>query len=126
MERARKLAAALKAAPQDFPVFARKLSNHPSAAKGGDMGFVDRGKLPPVLERIIFAKDLKLPALVGPVATDEGIYLVRVIARRESEALPFSQVRKKIKQQLLMQRMQVRTGKWIEQLRKKTYIDIRL
>ena len=68
----------------------------------------------------------KPPLLVGPIGSDEGVYLVQILARKESEALPFSQVKDKVRQQVLMQRMQVRTAKWLEQLRKKTYIDIRL
>lgn len=126
MANAKQLAARLAKHPEAFAAEARRLSNHPSASKGGDLGFIDRGVLPPMVERRVFAKDLKLPALVGPVRTDEGIYIVRVLSRRESEALPFSQVKNKVRQQLLMQRMQTRTAKWLRELRKKTYIDIRL
>ena len=126
MTKAKELAARLAKHPEAFATEAQRLSNHPSASKGGDLGFIDRGVLPPMVERRVFAKGLKLPALVGPVRTDEGIYLVRVLALRESEALPFSQVKDKVRQQLLMQRMQIRTAKWLQELRKKTYIDIRL
>ncbi len=126
LERATKLAARLRTHPEEFEAKAKALSNHPSASKGGLLGFIDRGALPPVVERKVVSAQGKPPVLVGPVGSDEGIYLVQILGRKESEALPFSQVKDKVRQQVLMQRMQVRTAKWLEQLRKKTYIDIRL
>ncbi len=126
MAKARKLMRRLAKHPEAFAAEARRLSNHPSASKGGLLGFIDKGVLPPVVERRIFAPGLKLPALLGPFRTDDGVYIVSVLGRKESEALPFAQVKNKVRQQLLMQRMQTRTGKWLQELRKKTYIDIRL
>ncbi len=120
------IAAELRGHPERFAALARKWSRHESAAGGGDLGFVERGVLPPEVEDRVFSRSVRAGTLVGPVETDDGIYLVWVRDRKESEALPFEKVRDKLRQQLLMKRLEEQTVRWLEELRAKTYVDIRL
>lgn len=123
---ARRAAAALKKNPAKFTALARRLSDHPSAPKGGDLGFVERGDLQPAVEAVVFAAKENPKKILGPIEADDGVYLVRILDRQESEALPFARVKEKLKQQLFQKRLQRQTQSWLQQLRKKAYVDIKL
>lgn len=118
-----RLVAELKAHPEQFGALASRYSNHARAAGRGDLGFIDRGRLPPTVDRRIFGT--KALGIIGPVEADDGFYIVDVVARQASEALPFAQVKNRLKQQIFVQRVQNQTQKWLRELRKKTYIDIK-
>jgi len=118
-----RLVAEAKAHPNRFGDLARQYSNHASAASRGDLDFVDKGKLPPTVDRQIFGS--KGTGIIGPIEADDGVYIVDIVARRASEALPLNQVKNRLKQQIFVQRVQGQTTKWLRELRKKTYIDIK-
>ena len=90
------------------------------------MGYVGQSTLPPALERLVFNRNRKKGEIVGPAETDDGIYLVQILDRQESEALPFEQIRNKLKKQVFQKRLQQGTKRWLEGLRRKAYIDIKL
>jgi peptidyl-prolyl cis-trans isomerase SurA len=67
-----------------FPLVARQFSQSPSAAAGGDMGWVTATDLPPELQPIV---DRLQPGQVSlPVRTSTGVYIVAVRARRAGAA----------------------------------------
>lgn len=74
--------------PDHFATAARELSNCPSGARGGDLGWLVRGESVPEFERVIFA-----PAESGlwprPIPTRFGWHLIRIIERDEGQPLPF-------------------------------------
>ena len=112
--------------PEAFSALAQKHSDHPSSKKGGFMGYVGRSTLPPALERLVFNRRGKKGELLGPAETDDGVYLVQILDRQESEALPFDQIKNKLKKQIFQRRLQRATKRWLEGLRRKAYIDIKI
>lgn len=63
-----------------FPLVARQFSAAPSAAAGGDLGWISAGELRPELQAIV---DRLQPGQVSaPVRTPEGVYLVALRERR--------------------------------------------
>lgn len=126
MVKARTLLAAIRTGKEKFGPMARRVSDHESAPNGGRMGFVTKGKLPPRVERGVFASSAKVGALVGPVEADDGVYLARILGRKESEAQPFEKVRRDLRRQIFEQRLRIQTARWLKELRRKAYIDIRL
>eukprot|EP00563_Minutocellus_polymorphus_P018092 CAMPEP_0197725814 /NCGR_PEP_ID=MMETSP1434-20131217/11282_1 /TAXON_ID=265543 /ORGANISM="Minutocellus polymorphus, Strain CCMP3303" /LENGTH=191 /DNA_ID=CAMNT_0043311511 /DNA_START=92 /DNA_END=667 /DNA_ORIENTATION=- len=73
---------------QIFAEFARRESQCPSAAQGGDLGLFGKGKMVPEFDEALFPDDLeRVPppgAVVGPVITDFGCHVILVTERKEN------------------------------------------
>jgi peptidyl-prolyl cis-trans isomerase C len=91
-ERAESVLEVCRRQPEHFAEAARTLSNCPSGARGGDLGWLARGESVPEFERVIFAK--APPGLwPRPVPTRFGWHLIRVLERDDGRALPFAAAR---------------------------------
>ena len=64
-----------------FSVVARQFSQHPSAATGGDMGWISEGQLAPELNAAL-AK-LEVGAISGPIRSTGGYYVIALRERQE-------------------------------------------
>lgn len=82
----------------DFIQLAKQYSQGPSAAKGGDLGFVTRGQLVPAFEAAALA--LTEGQVSGPVKTPYGYHLIKLEQQRPAEALPEQEALGMIKQRL--------------------------
>lgn len=85
----------LLADPSRFAEVARRQSNCPSAALGGNLGQLGRGDTVPEFEKAVFA----LPAgglLPQVLQTRHGLHIVRVTRRVAGRLLPFDDVREQI------------------------------
>ncbi len=80
---AEKIAEQLKQGAQ-FPALARQFSQGPSAAAGGDAGWVLPGQLPPEIEKTV--KGMKVGQLVGPIRSLGGYYILLLRDRRRVSA----------------------------------------
>ena len=67
----------------DFEELARKYSDCPSAAQGGDLGYFSRGQMVPEFEKAAFA--LEIGEVSEPVLTEFGYHLIRVDDKRDGE-----------------------------------------
>ena len=67
-----------------FPLLAQQFSSAPSAAKGGDIGFVSEGELRPELDAVVAT--LEPGAVSEPIETPGGYYVLAVLEKRISEA----------------------------------------
>jgi peptidyl-prolyl cis-trans isomerase SurA len=124
--RAKRYIQRLRAGKISFAALARQVSDDPeSRAKGGRLGFVGRGSLPPPVESAVFATRGQ-NKIIGPVETDSGLYIVAIHARKESEALPFEKIKRRLKMKLYNLRAAKRTAAWVKSLRQRALIDIRL
>ncbi|MET0181665.1 MAG: peptidylprolyl isomerase [Caulobacterales bacterium] len=66
-----------------FPLVARQFSAAPSAAAGGDLGWVTSGELQPEIQTVV---DRLQPGQVStPVRTQNGIYLIALRDRRQGQ-----------------------------------------
>jgi len=64
-----------------FQMVARQFSQHPSAATGGDMGWINEGQLAPELNAAL-AK-LEVGAISGPIRSTGGYYVIALRERQE-------------------------------------------
>jgi len=64
-----------------FPVVARQFSQHPTAATGGDMGWINEGQLAPELNATL-AK-MEVGAVSAPIRSTGGYYIVGLRERQE-------------------------------------------
>lgn len=91
-EQAQKTLAELKAGA-DFAAIAKERSNDPgSAAKGGDLGFVGRGRMVKPFEDAAF--ELKEPGdLSGIVQTQYGLHILKLEERKPEGTQAFDEVK---------------------------------
>ena len=67
-----------------FPLLAQQFSSSPTAAKGGDMGWVREGELRPEIDRVI--QQMKKGNLSKPIPVPGGVYVVALLDKKTSEA----------------------------------------
>jgi parvulin-like peptidyl-prolyl isomerase len=94
-EKAHERALALRArvlGGEDFAELARLHSADPSAAKGGDLGYLHRGMLPDPLQAGVIDA-LPLAQVSEPIRLLEGMALVRVDARKPAKLRAYEEVR---------------------------------
>jgi peptidyl-prolyl cis-trans isomerase D len=85
----------IRSAPGKFAELAAKFSKDPgSAEKGGDLGFFGRGLMVKPFDDAVFG--LKVGELAGPVETQYGYHIIRLVAIKPSHATPFEAVKKQI------------------------------
>lgn len=67
-----------------FPAVARQFSSAPSAASGGDMGWVSQGELAPELAAAV--EQMQPGTLSQPIAASDGVYILALRAKRAGSA----------------------------------------
>ena len=83
----------------DFAAVAKANSEDPlSAAKGGDLGMVERGMMDPAFEQAAFA--LKQGVISEPVRSRFGYHLIEVTKVEGGKPKPFEQVRDQLAREL--------------------------
>lgn len=73
-----------------FPVVARQFSQHPSAATGGDMGWINEGQLAPELNAAL-AK-MEVGAISDPIRSTGGYYIIALRERQEPMGTKIEQI----------------------------------
>lgn len=108
----------------DFAKMARDLSDGPSAASGGDLGYFKRGVMVPEFENIAFA--LPVGGISDPVRTQFGWHVIEVVERRKSPATSFDAVKEQIRLKLQKEQVERLTEDYLTGLRKDAAIDIKI
>lgn len=105
----------------DFAELARLHSSDPSAAKGGDLGFVHRGVLPEAIQRQVI-DTLKPGVPSEPVVLLEGVAIVRLDGRRAATRRSFEDVRVRAAELWVREQGEEAWRKLIAELRARTRI----
>ncbi|MFA6954854.1 MAG: peptidyl-prolyl cis-trans isomerase [Thermoanaerobaculia bacterium] len=79
----------------DFEELSKQYSTAPNADRGGEIGFISRGQLPPIFEQAIFS--LGPGQVSGIVASDSVFLLFKVVERSSAGSIPFEQARESIR-----------------------------
>jgi peptidyl-prolyl cis-trans isomerase SurA len=114
------IAAAL-AGGADFAELARTLGKDPA---GGDLGWLARGELDPSFERPLLA--LQKGQLTEPIRSPAGYHLLKLVDREELTAERLAEARQQVRDLLLQKKAQERFDEWLEGLRRRALIAIRL
>lgn len=97
-EKAEKILALARKPGADFAALAKKYSQGPTAATGGDLGYFTRGQMVEPFEKLAFR--LK-PGEVGLVRTRFGWHVVKVEDHQQASITPLEEVRGEIRQRLV-------------------------
>ena len=112
-----------KGAP--FEEVAARMSEDPgTASSGGIIGRYMPGEIRPELDRAFL--DMEPGEIAGPVRSPTGFHILKLVERDASAVRSFADVRDRIKAQLIEVEMAKQQKLWIEELRRSSYINVRL
>ncbi len=105
----------------DFKALAKKYSSDPSAALGGDLGWVSRGRMPEAFEQAIFSMKTRgvYPKLIK---TTFGYHIVKVDDLRNDQNTFFPDMRSAVKERLTKSLR----NQLVDSLRKSAKIEVSL
>jgi len=103
-----------------FGELAKKYSEDPSAAKGGDIGFFVRGQMVPKFEEAAFA--LNVGGISDVVETEYGYHIIQCIEKRAQEKKSLDEIRDYLRNFIFQKKMEERYEKWLRVLRDKASI----
>ncbi len=107
----------------DFAEQARLWSQDGTAAKGGDLGWLNPGDTVPEFER---AMDALKPGEISPVVQSPfGMHLIQLVERRERDVSAERQ-RSVARQAIRERKLDDAYQDWLRQLRDRTYVENRL
>jgi peptidyl-prolyl cis-trans isomerase SurA len=108
----------------DFAALARTRSQDPSAATGGDLGWMARGELEPLFEEPILR--LKKGEVTPPIRSRVGFHLFYLEDREDLTPEMLADARAQARELLYQRRAQERLEEWMEGLRRRALIAVRL
>ncbi|MGA8154372.1 MAG: peptidylprolyl isomerase [Terriglobales bacterium] len=103
-----------------FEDVAKKSSDGPSAAQGGDLGFFKRGTLAKELEDKTFA--MKSGDVSDVIQTKQGFIILKVTEHHEAGVPPLSQIEPRIQDAIYMQKLQPALREYLTKLREDAFI----
>jgi peptidyl-prolyl cis-trans isomerase SurA len=109
---------------KDFAEAAKEYSEDISARDGGDVGFVEKGKMVPEFEKAVYS--LKEGAISDIVETAYGYHIIKVEEVLDGGTLPFKDVKNKIQFILSKKKQKSAYEEWMGELRKSAFIEISL
>jgi peptidyl-prolyl cis-trans isomerase C len=105
---------------EDFSALAKELSECPSGASGGDLGYFGRGQMVKPFEDAAFA--LEAGATSDIVETSFGYHLIKSVDRKPASVVPFSEIKERLTQYLSKQKAQKEVALYLSQLKAKATV----
>ncbi len=110
---------------EDFAELARTNSGCPSAAKGGDLGFIRRGQTVSEFEQCAFGLDH--PGQISQIIkTSFGFHILKAGQKRPVGVTPYEEVKEPIKRQLKFQKINEELENYIQKLHAEAKIESQL
>ncbi|MGH9547000.1 MAG: peptidylprolyl isomerase [Terriglobales bacterium] len=106
-----------------FDEVAKKNSDGPTAAQGGDLGYFKRGTLAKELEDKTFA--MKPGEVSDVIQTKQGFVILKVTEHQQAGVPPLSEIEPKVQDAIYMQKLQPALRAYLQKLREDAYIDIK-
>jgi peptidyl-prolyl cis-trans isomerase C len=107
---------------QDFAKLARENSSDGSAANGGDLNFMSRGQTVANFDKALFSME---PGQISDVVeTEFGFHIIKVTEKKAASTVPFEQVSPRIRDFLTEQNKQAKAQAFIEDLKKKSKVEV--
>lgn len=106
-----------------FDEVAKKNSDGPSAAQGGDLGYFKRGTLSKELEDRTFA--MKAGEITEVIRTKQGFVVLKVTEHQQAGIPTLKQMEPRIQDALYYQKLQPALRAYLKKLREESFIDVR-
>lgn len=106
----------------DFAALAKRYSEDPHAEDGGAMGWVAEGELMPELD--VALATLKPGEYSRPIQTRLGYHLLKVEERQSVASLTAPEANTAVYQQIYQRKFQEAFGRWLDQLKRRAYIEL--
>jgi peptidyl-prolyl cis-trans isomerase SurA len=111
-------------AGHDFAGLARKHSTDSSAVDGGDLGVMKQGELAPEIEAEILR--IRPGEAAGPFRSRLGYHIFKLEWRESLSGPALIQTKQQIRDILFREKYQARLAAWLEEIRQRAIIEIRL
>jgi parvulin-like peptidyl-prolyl isomerase len=122
-QKARDILAMLKSG-DDFGEIASNMSEDSYRAKGGDVGYMHKGRMLPEIEDAAFK--LKIGEISDVINAENIWYIIKLEDKKPEHQLSFEEVRDKLEKDLERERIKELNDKWIADLRAKAKIEVLL
>ncbi|MCY4379358.1 MAG: peptidylprolyl isomerase [Candidatus Dadabacteria bacterium] len=110
---------------EPFAELARKYSMDESSARsGGLLGHFVKGDLVPEIENAV--EQTEVNGIAGPIESSRGYHIVKVLERTEEGESSVSRYKDRIKHQLYMEKVERFITSWLEDIKKNSYIEIKI
>ena len=124
-DKASKALARVKGGEPFDKVAAAESEDDSTKATGGELGWFQRGSMAnPDWEPIVFA--MEKGDVRGPVTGPQGFHVFQVTEVKRSDLKAFPEMKEQLSRELRRREMDKQTQTWVDELRKKAYIDIKL
>jgi peptidyl-prolyl cis-trans isomerase SurA len=107
----------------NFEEVAKKESQGPSAAQGGDLGLFERGKLAKQLEDLTFG--MQKDAVSDVIRTKQGFVILKVTEHQNAGIPAFTEIEPRLQEAVYMQKLQPALREYLKKLREEAFIDIK-
>jgi len=111
-------------AGESFEKLAREYSKGPNASQGGSLGWVNPDYLMPEFRDAISGLPVKEVSEV--IILDNGCHLLYVKDKREAKALPFEEVRERVRQELYSRKIGEELDKLVSEMKQQVPIERKL
>ena len=106
----------------DFAEMARQFSQSATASKGGVLGWISPGDLPPELGTAV--QGLQPNTIAGPIRSEGGFHILKLLDQRQV-AQNGGESRDDISNRILRERLDNLARGYLRELRRSAYVDIR-
>ena len=106
-----------------FDEVAKKSSEGPTAAQGGDLGYFKRGTLAKELEDKTFA--MKAGEVSDVIRTKQGFIILKVTEHQLAGVPPYKEVEPRVQEAIYMRKLEPALRAYLTKLREEAYIDIK-
>lgn len=109
---------------EDFAVVAKEVSDGPTGAQGGDLGWFSETNLLPELARAVIK--LKVGQISEPITTPGGVHVVRIEESRLKEPTGYEEAHGPIYQRLYQAESERQMKVWLDEVRSQSSVQVRL
>jgi len=107
---------------ESFEELARNHSLDPTASRGGDIGYFQKGQLIPEIEEAAFA--LEVGQMSGVVQSTFGFHILKVTGEAKPQVKEFELVREQIGEKLILEKKTDHFNALTERLKRKAKLEI--
>jgi len=107
---------------EDFAALAKEFSHCPSAEKGGDVGYFERGRMVKPFEDAAFS--MKPGEVSDIVVTSFGFHLIEVTDKKPGRIIPYDESKERIKQHLQRVKFLEEKNNYVAELKKKGKVEM--